>query len=373
MQNIKNIKVKDRVIGYNQPIFLTAEIGCSHMGNFELAEEMIKEAAKAGCDGVDLFMTSVKGYYRIPSPEWEKESLEEKEWKELFRLADKENIVMYITPLDPESAVKAVELGSPMLNINSDDLINPFLLEIAAKQNVPITCHDISMTLGEMEAAVSILRDSGCENIIILHSTLESGVGKMLYDTANLRVMNTYKEAFGRCNVLVGCVEHTTSNFLIYAVAALGPVLISKHIITKHMPDAPDDVISVDLENLGEMVRNVRYCEMAMGQGINFIAADREGKVAESSWTRHKVLVAAHDIQKGTVIKKKDITAKRPAITGAMHPWMWKLIVGAKTKCKISENEVLNLNMFEDFSMVPYRFYDLEHRRYDEDVIKQIV
>lgn len=122
---------------------------------------------------------------------------------------------MYITPLDPETAVKAVELGSPMLNINSDDLNNPFLLEPAARQNVPITCHDINMTLGETEAAVSILRDSGCEDIIILHSTLESGVEKMLYEMANLKVMDTYKKAVGRSNVLVGCVEHPTSDFLI--------------------------------------------------------------------------------------------------------------------------------------------------------------
>ena len=366
----KIIRVKDRLIGYDQPIFLTAEIGCSHMGNVELAKEMIGEAARAGCDGVDLFMTSVKGYYRIPSPEWEAESLEDKEWKELFRLADQEHIVMYITPLDPESVVKAVELGSPMLNINSDDLNNPFLLEVAAGQNVPITCHDISMTLGEMEAAVSILKDFGCEDIIILHSTLESGVEDMLYETANLKVMDTYKKAFGESDVLVGCVEHTTSDFLIYAVAALNPVLISKHIITRHAPGAPDDEISVDLENLERMVRNVRHCEAAMGQGINFAAANREGIVDEESWTRHKILVAAHDIQEGAVIRKEDVTAKRPAIEGAMHPWMWKLIVGARAKRAIPENEVLNLNMFEDFPLPSYRFYDLEHRRFDVDVVQ---
>ena len=109
-----------------------------------------------------------------------------------------------------------------------------------------------------------------------------------------------------------------------------------------------------------------------MGQGINFSAANREGIVDEESWTRHKILVAAHDIQEGTVIKKEDVAAKRPAIQGALHPWMWKLIVGARAKRAISHNEVLDLNMFEAFPLPSYRFYDLERRRFDVDVVDPV-
>lgn len=364
MTNV-NIKVKDRLIGYDQPIFITAEIGASHMGNVQLAKEMIKAAAQAGCDGVDLFITSIKDFYRFPCPEWEKQSLDEKEWMELFKLADKENIVMYLTPLDPVAVKKAVELGSPMININSDDLNNPLVLETVAKQNVPVTCHDINMTLGEMEAAILMLKGSGCRDIIILHSTLESGVEEMLYQTANLRVIDTYKNAFDKQNVLVGCVEHTTSDFLIYSVVGREPALISKHIITEHADGAPDDTISVDIANLAKMVKNVRHCEAALGQGVNFTAADRYGKIAEGAWTRHKILVASHDIPAGSVIKKEDIAAKRPAVEGGMHPWKWKLLIGARTKRKIFKDEILDLNMFENFQPTSYRFYDLEYRRFE--------
>lgn len=78
------------------------------------------------------------------------------------------------------------------------------------------------------------------------------------------------------------------------------------------MPGAPDDEISVDIDSLEKMVRNVRHSEAAMGQGINFVAASREGRVDDGSWTRHKILAAGRDIQKGVVIKKEDIAAKRP-------------------------------------------------------------
>ena len=135
-----------------------------------------------------------------------------------------------------------------MMNINSDDVPNPYLLEKIGLAGVPVTMHDINMTLGEVEAAVSILNDVGCHDIILLHSTLESGNQDLLYATSDLRVMDTYRSAFSVRGVLVGCVEHTSSDFLIYAVATREPVLISKHIILKHLEGRPDNEISCDID-----------------------------------------------------------------------------------------------------------------------------
>ena len=61
------IKIGNRLVGDGQRIFLTGEAGVAHGGSMENAKILIKAAADAGCDGVDIFMTVVEEfYYRNP-------------------------------------------------------------------------------------------------------------------------------------------------------------------------------------------------------------------------------------------------------------------------------------------------------------------
>jgi sialic acid synthase SpsE len=281
------------------------------------------------------------------------------QWQELMRVAEKNNIVMYATPLDLISLRKAADLKVPMININSDDVNNIRLLEEAAQLGVPITVHDIGASLSEMETAVMTLINNGAEEVILLHSTQESGDENVLYGAANLRVMETYRSAFGDLGVLVGCVEHTTSDFLIYAVAALGPVLISKHIQIADSGNKHDPNISVNSSSMDSMIKKVRYVEMALGGGHNqkvTTLAENDTKAA----TRNKVLVADCDIPAGKIIEKNDIVAKRPGRLGGLHPSQSRLIIGSKARCEVKENTLLNLNMFENFPEPEYHFPDID-------------
>ena len=46
------IKIKDRLIGENQPCFIIAEIGINHNGDMEIAKKLIDAAIACGCDAV---------------------------------------------------------------------------------------------------------------------------------------------------------------------------------------------------------------------------------------------------------------------------------------------------------------------------------
>lgn len=363
----KVVKVKNRLIGPGQPIFLTAEIGLSHMGDFGDAKSMIKSAAEAGCDGVDMFMASSAEFYFAPFAEdndtrkvWDEQSFTTEQWQELFALADKLDIILYITPLDTVSMRRSVELGTPMINMNSDDINNLLMLEEAAKLGIPVTFHDINASLAEVEAAVSTLIDNGCKDLIVLHSTQESGEEDSLYASANLNVIDTYRAAFGGCGVLAGCVEHTTSDFLIYAVAAMNPVLISKHIQVSSEKNVHDANISVDIDALSTMIKKVRYVEMALGKGNNQKVVDKDGELSFGAIARRKVLVAASDIPAGKIIDKNDLVAKRPGRLGGLNPWSVRLLIGSKAKRNISQNTLLNMNMFEDYQELQYKYPDIE-------------
>lgn len=363
----KSIKVKNRLIGPGQPIFLTAEIGLSHMGCFDDAKSMIKAAARSGCDGVDMFMASSRDFYFAPFTEdndtrkvWDEQSFTEEQWRELFTLANELDIVLYITPLDIVSMKRAFALGTPMINLNSDDINNLPMLEEAAKQGIPVTFHDINASLAEVETAVATLVDNGCKDIIILHSTQESGEEASLYASANLNVINTYRTAFSGRGALAGCVEHTTSDFLIYAVAAMGPVLISKHIQISKEKNIHDANISVDADALSTMIKKVRYVEMAVGKGNNQKVVNKQGELSFGAIARRKVLVAAADIPAGKIIDKNDLTAKRPGRLGGLHPRNAYLLIGAKARHDISEDTLLNMNMFENYQELPYKYPDIE-------------
>ncbi len=372
MNKREPIVVKGRQIGQGAPIFLTAEIGVAHQGSYTAAKKLMLGAKEAGCDGADMFVASAYDYFWADSgifeeddrKVWEHESLTREEWRTLFDYADEIGLILYLTPLDLPSIRLAGELGSPMVNINSDDVNNPLHLEELAKLGVPVTMHDINVTLAEVEGAVKVLRDNGCSQIIILHSTQETGDDEYGYATANLRVMDTYKAAFGRLGVEVGCVEHTTSDFLIYTVVAREPVLISKHILLAHGENVPDNSISVDISNLASMVRKVRYSEMSLGIGSNVLVTDDEGNMSEWDSLRRKVLVAVRDLPAGHKVQKGDIIAKRPGNKGGIHPWHVYELTGATTTAAIKADTPVSLSMFKDFQASAYKFPALDEARY---------
>lgn len=367
----KTIPVRNRLIGAGQRIFLTAEIGAAHNGSVENARIMIDAAAEAGCDGADIFMTSPRDFYYtgkcLPGrdfwTEWSKLAFTEAEWRELFAHARKRDLILYPTPLDLPSIELCRKLGVEMINLNSDDANNYFQLKAAASLSVPVTMHDINISISEIALAVKTLQDHGCHDIILLHSTQENGEEATLYNSANLEVMNSYRQLFSGRGVLAGCVEHTSSDFLIYAVAAMKPVLISKHIQICAKDNESDSHISVDTANLSRMVRNVRHVEQAIGGGGNELVSGSTGEASEWTRSRRKVLVAARDIPAGKTIEEEDLTAKRPGNLGGISPMQYIHLVGATARQDIAENSVLEFELFENIRSAPYKFPPIDEYR----------
>ena len=359
------IKIGNRLVGDGQRIFLTGEIGVAHGGSMENAKILIKAAADAGCDGVDIFMTTVEEFYwRNPKgtrdlfDEWHHQSFTLPQWRELIDYGKSMDLIVYPTPLDPLSVEWCRELKVEMLNINSDDHNNILLLEQIASLGVPVTMHDIDQNLSEAEGAVRTLLENGCKDIIILHSTMETDdADEESYSMANLNMMKTYRQAFGSMGVLAGCVEHTTSDYLIYAVAALQPALISKHI---KVDDTVvfDSTVAVKYDDLKTMVQRVRRVEKALGNGHNQRVVEEENGVQVRS--RNKVLVAARDIPAGKVVEKADLIAKRPGDFGGLHPWMVRQLIGATAAHELPRNTLLHLRDFTEIPDPTYKFPELD-------------
>ena len=375
----KTITVKGRRIGENEPVFLTAEIGAAHEGDFERCKHLMRVAKEAGWDGTDIFCWDPATYihhdyeilpvYDSLLDEIAKLQFTDKQWRELFRFADELGIILYCTPLGEGAIERALAAGAPMLNINSDDLNDLRFLRKIAKAGVPLTMHDINATLGEVEMAVTTLLEHGCQDLILLHSTLEANDPVLSYEGANMRMIETYRRAFEGSGVLAGCVEHTTSKFLIYAVAALPAVLISKHMILNHDDKVADSSISFEASEMADIINNVRRIEQAMGTGSPFVICEKDGKLPWGNVMRRKVLVCARNIAAGETLSHQDFMAKRPGHMGGLHPWYGEILNGAKAKVDMPVNTIVDLNMVEDYLTPEYRPYKVKQRCYNGDYV----
>ena len=181
-------------------------------------------------------------------------------------------------------------------------------------------------------------------------------------------VINTYRQVFGGSGVLAGCVEHTTSDFLIYGVAALRPVLISKHIQIRPADNPGDYHISVDTANLAAMVKKVRYIEQALGGGSNQFVLGADGGASAWTLSRRKVLVAARNIPAGKRVEEADLTAKRPGNLGGVSPMQYIHLIGSVAKRDIRANEPLEFEFFSEIQSAPYKYPPLDEYRTSADL-----
>ncbi|EIX4009527.1 N-acetylneuraminate synthase family protein, partial [Salmonella enterica] len=176
-------------------VYIVAEIGCNHNGDFQLAQEMVKEAKKAGVDAVK-FQTfkadkliskyAPKAEYQIKVTGNEESQLEmtrklELPYDEFINLeeyAKQLGLDVFSTPFDFDSIDFLASRNQKVWKIPSGELLNlPYLEKIA---QLPIADKKIVLSTGmatieEIKLSLKVFSDNGIspENITILHCNTE--------------------------------------------------------------------------------------------------------------------------------------------------------------------------------------------------------
>ena len=65
MSIIKDFKIKNKLINVNESVFIIAEIGLNHNGDFNLAKKLISLASDAGADCVKFQMRNMSDLYSL--------------------------------------------------------------------------------------------------------------------------------------------------------------------------------------------------------------------------------------------------------------------------------------------------------------------
>lgn len=350
---IRKIRINNKYIGKNQPVFIIAEAGVNHNGDLKLAKQLIDVAADAGADAVK-FQTfdpktlvtkeAIKAIYQVRNENKGEESqfdmlkrlMLPREWHaDLKKYAEAKGLIFMSTPFSLDDATYLRDLGIKVLKVGSTDTENiPYLTEIA-KWKIPIILSTGMSGLAKVKTSVSAMKKAGCRDLIVLHCTTNYPTP---FEQVNIKAMLTLEKKLG---LPIGFSDHTSGIEASVAAVALGAMVIEKHFTVSKALPGPDQQASLEPSELKSLVSSIRNVEKAFGTGKKkpFASELEIAKVARKS------LVTARFIPLGKKITADDIVVKRPG-TG-MPPGDLRKIVGRIAKADISPDTLISARMLK--------------------------
>jgi sialic acid synthase SpsE len=325
-------------------VFLIAEIGNNHEGDFDLAREMVRSAAEAGADAVK-FQTVIPT--RLVSHTDEKRikqlarfQLTCDQFGELSRQAEACGIAFMSTPFDLE-AVEFLDSLVPAFKIASGD--NDFwpLIDRVAQTGKPLI---ISMGLGQTENAQTLIdfveasaskHGISVPEIAFLHCVVS-------YPTPPEQAGIAGITRLARSGVTVGYSDHTMGIRAAELAVAAGARIIEKHFtIDKDQSDFRDHQLSAAPGEFAALVRAIREVEILLGDPTKMM---KECETDNETLVRRSI-AAARDIAVDKTVTLGDLCWVRPR--AGLKPGEEDSICGRKLTKAIAHGEAFTLAHFK--------------------------
>ena len=329
------LKISNKYIGTSFPTYFIAEAGLNHNGDVNLAKKMIDEAKNANSDAIKFqtyksenFLTENSKYFDF----FKNVELSFEEFKEIKEYADNVGITFLSTPFDFESADYLNKIDVPGFKIASSDVTNLPLIAHIAKMKLPIILSTGLATLDEIDESIKLCHSLQNDQISILHCVADYPA---IPEETNLSAMETIREKF--C-FPVGYSDNGESSLVDEVAVSMGADIIEKHFtLDKNMP-GPDQKLSLNLNELSELVKGCKAVKLALGNSKRILAKEKPIlKFARES------IVSLKKISKGEKFSEKNISTKRPA-TGDIPAKDYYKIIGRSAKRNISDNIQLSQN-----------------------------
>ena len=262
-------------------VYVIAEIGINHNGDFQIAKDLIKIAKEAGANAVkfqkrDLNLVYTSDYL-LESREspWGNTQRDQKEGLE-FSEDQYISIDSYCKDLGIDWFASAWDINSQKFLGNFDCKYNKVasamivyedLLEEIAKQRRHTFISTGMSTIKNIDRAVEIFKNHECE-FELMHCV---STYPMKDEDANLNVINTLRD---RYNCDVGYSGHEVGLSISFAAAAMGITCLERHITLSRAMYGSDQSASIEPEAFRRLVGGVRKIEKAMGNGEKDLLKD---------------------------------------------------------------------------------------------------
>lgn len=345
-------------LGDGAPCFITFEIGPTHNG-VESAKRLIKAAADAGADAVKVQIldpdrlvadkSQLFSYQVLKSRDSEElETVDEplydilkrryltpEQWREVKAYSDSLDMAFFATVAFDDEVEFLEDLKCDSIKIASADVNHFPLLRRAARTGMCIQLDTGMATLGEIEAAVDVIKSEGNENIVI--HQCPSGYPARI-ESINLNIIPTLKRMFP---FPVAFSDHTPGHEMDIAAVALGANLVEKTITEDRTTRSVEHVMSIEPDEMGRFVQTIRDVETALGSRRR-IFHEEEKKKRDA--VRRSVFLAA-PARAGMLLSECDVEFRRPGY--GIAPDRFEDLVGLALKEDLPEGHMLSLGNLE--------------------------
>ena len=334
------------MIRKNGGIYLIAEIGGNHEGDFDKAVELLHQAADAGADAVkfqiytgDSLVNKIEDPARVKH--FDRFALSEEQYVKLA-LECKSRDVDFCASVWSERLIKKFSDYMPFIKIGSGDLTAFPILKKLAKLNKPIILSTGLATMDEVESSIEYLCNvNSCYKKPDMLAILQCTSMYPIPDCdAHLSVITSLKKKFP---YRIGYSDHTKSTYAVELAIALGSSILEVHFTdNKESSTFRDHQVSFTSNDLLELRLKINTIHELLGDGIKrpMLSEIKSGHL--DSFRR--ALYPKHTIEMGHVVEEDDLTALRPAHGLGAENIM--SVVGKSTTRRLSELQMISMDDF---------------------------
>lgn len=344
--------IEDRVINNDADCYVIAEIGANHMGKLDIAKEMITRARECGVNAVKFQKRDNKSLFTKqmfdspyenensfgPTYGEHRDALEFglDEFAELIKHSKEQGVTMITTPFDFKSADFLAELEMPAYKTASADITNTPFLKYIAEMGKPMLVSTGGSSLEDVQRAHDAILPIN-DQVCFLQCTSSYPAEA---EDMNLRVIQTYKDAFPDC--VIGLSDHQNGIAMALVGYVLGARVIEKHFTLNRGWRGTDQPFSLEPGGLRRLVRDLQRAKVGLGDGVK---RRLETEVIPLKKLGKK-LVAARNIPAGHVMTEADFAIKVP--NDGLPPYHIYAMIGQVTTKALELDENITFEILEE-------------------------
>lgn len=331
--------------------YVIAEVGHNHGGDLETCKAMFRAAKEAGAHAVKLQKRDNRTLYTRetyekpyenensygPTYGLHREALEfgKPEYTELQRYCKELGISFFSTAFDIPSADFLEELDTPAYKIASGDVKTIPLLQHVARFGKPVILSTGGAAVEDVRRAADAILAIN-RRLCILQCT--AGYPAR-FEELDLRVIETFRREFP--DTVIGLSSHDNGIAMAVAAYVLGARVVEKHFTLNRAMKGTDHAFSLEPQGLRKMVRDLGRARVAMGDGVKRVHPREGAPILKMG----KKLVAARDLDAGTVLRPEHIAMKCPG--DGLSPRFFEGLLGRTLKKPVREDENLSFELVE--------------------------
>ena len=282
----REIKVSNRFIGDDHPVFVIGEIGINHNGDINLAKKIIAGAKHAGCDAVKFQKRTPE--ICTPKDQWNierdtpwgrmtyidyrhKVEFGEQEYSTIDKYCKEIGIIWFASCWDEPSVDFIEQFNPPLFKTASASLTDLPLLDKHKNLHKPIMMSTGMSTIEQIDKAISFMDKN---NLLVAHAT---SAYPCKNEELNLKMIETLKYKF--LDIPIGYSGHEVGLAPTWAAVALGACFVERHITLDRAMWGTDQAASVEIGGMERLVSSIRDIEKSLGDGVKKVYDSELGQI----------------------------------------------------------------------------------------------